>query len=304
MSKTRKPAESVTGRYTAIPHSLLDSVAFEAASHMARSLLWELLRQHNPEVGSTGKGNNGHLHLSCKWLKSRGWSSNDSIQKAKLELLARGLIIKTREGGLNNGADKYALTWLPITNFVGLDIQSKDYHLGAYQLLGPFARPPAKRQPGEQPPPRQPAPPPVSRNSPAHVPPSKRHTAYRDSLAPCTGTVNAVTAPHTGTRAVIFGTSTAPRTGNNVTVTTVPTAGEGCSGVAVAAPMPARSPETAAKTRKPTQRKRIVGKYGRSGKPRATTAVKADHAARPMSAMAYASLRAPEVGRGIAWATL
>lgn len=301
----KKLAESVSGRYTALPHSLLDCAAFVGASHMARSLLYELMRQHNPQVGSTGKGNNGHLHLSCKWLKSRGWSSNDSIQKAKLELLTRGLIIKTREGGLNNGADKYALTWMMITNFVGLDIQAKDYQPGAFQLLGPFAQPPTKRQLGEPPPPPQPTPSPVSRNSPAHVPPSKCHTAYRNSHAPCTGTVNAVTAPCTGTRAGIFCTSTAPCTGNNVTVTTVPTAGEGCPDVAVAVPKPARSHGAATKTRKPIQKKRIVGKAGKSGRPKNSLAMSREHGnpTQPTNPMAYASLRVADVGNSITWAT-
>lgn len=295
MAKIKKPAESVQGRYTALPHALLDCTAFMSASHMARSLLYELMRQHNPQVGSTGKGNNGHLHLSCKWLKDRGWNSNDSIQKAKLELLTRGLIIKTREGGLNNGADRYAMTWMAITNFVGLDIQAKDYQPGAYQLLGPFAQPPAKRQPGEPPPPPPPPPPPIIRTSPAHIPPSKCHTAHRNSPAPCTGTVNAATAPRTGTRAGILGTSTAPRTGNNVTVTTVPTAGEGCSGVAVV--------ETGLVAG--TGRKRIVGKTGKSGKPKNSpaTASETAHPAQHINASAYASLRAVELGVGMSWAT-
>ena len=304
-TSVKKLAESVSGRYTALPHSLLDSVAFVGASHMARSLLYELMRQHNPQVGSTGKGNNGHLHLSCKWLKSRGWKSNDSIQKAKLELLTQGLIIKTREGGLNNGADKYALTWMAITNYVGLDIQAKDYQPGAYQLLGPFAQPPAKRQPGEPPPPPRLKPSPVSRNSPAHVPPSKCHTAYRNSLAPCTGTVNAATAPCTGTRAGIFGTSTAPCTGNNVTVTTVPPAGEDCPDVVVAVPKPARSHEAGTKTRKPTQKKRIVGKAGKSGRPKNSLAMISEHGnlSQPANPLAYASLRSADVGNSITWAT-
>lgn len=252
MAKIKRPAESVQGRYTAVPHSLLDSTSFVGASHMARSLILELMRQHD------GK-NNGHLHLSCRWLKTRGWSSNDSIQKAKLELLTRGLIIKTREGGLNNGADKYALTWMAITNFVGLDIQAKDYQPGAYQLLGPFAQPPTKRQLGEPPPP-QPTPPAVYRNSPAHVPPSKCHPAYRNSTAPCTGTVNDATAPRTGTREGIFGNPTAPRTGNNVLVTTLPPR-DGAVVVDVAA---RQSSKPTTKTRP----KRIVGKPGKSGKPK------------------------------------
>jgi hypothetical protein len=34
------------------------------------------------------------------------------------------------------GAAQYAVTWLAITNFVGLDIAARDYHRGAYALFG------------------------------------------------------------------------------------------------------------------------------------------------------------------------
>lgn len=124
----RMPQEAVTGTYTAVPHALLDSAAFQGASHRARSLLFELIRQH------AGK-NNGHFHLAISWLKKRGWLSADQIQKAKVELLERNLIIKTRLGGLGAGGDLYAVTWLPISNFVGLDIQDKNYHPGAWRFM-------------------------------------------------------------------------------------------------------------------------------------------------------------------------
>ena len=128
MAKPRKPVEAVTGSYTALPHAVLDSVAYMGAGHPAKALLCELLRQHNGR-------NNGHLQLSVPWLKTRGWNSPDVTLRAKRVLLVRGLIVQCRQGGLNAGASLYALTWLPITNFVGLDIQAKDYHPGAWCLL-------------------------------------------------------------------------------------------------------------------------------------------------------------------------
>ena len=289
MAKIKKPTEAVQGRYSVLPHSLLDCTAFMGASHLARSLLCELMRQHD------GK-NNGHLHLSTKWLKSRGWKSTGSVQRAKVELLKRQLILKTREGGLNAGADKYALTWLAITNFVGLDIQSKDYQPGAYQLLGPFVQPPAKRQPGEPSPP--PPPPPVVRTSPARVPPRGCHSFHGNSAVPPMGTVNGLAVPSMGTRAGSFGTFTVPPMGNNVLVTTVPSEGGGAV-VAGAADLP--KPKRAA--RKP--RKRIVGKAGKSGKPKNShaTALETTHPAQHINASAYASLRAVRLGVGISWAT-
>lgn len=126
--KQKRPLESIGGPYSAIPHSVLDSTAFKGASYPAKALLLDLMRQHN------GK-NNGHKHLSFAWLAKRGWKSRDVIQRARAELIERGLVIQTRQGGLNMGASRYAVTWLHITNFVGLEIGSKDYHPGAWTFM-------------------------------------------------------------------------------------------------------------------------------------------------------------------------
>lgn len=225
MAKSKKPLEAVTGRYTAIPHALLDSVAFMGASHAARSLIFEVMRQHD------GK-NNGHIHLSANWLKGRGWNSKDGIQKAKTEALNRGLIVKTREGGLNAGPDRYALTWLPITNFVGLGIEPRDYHPGAYLLMGPFSQSQSKDQP------------PIVRTSPAHTPPRKCHPAHRGSAGPHTGAASEPTAPHTGAREANFSVSL-PRTPETMN-------SYHCTGAAGTA----------------GGRKRIVGQAGKSGRPK------------------------------------
>ncbi len=241
------------------------------ASNMSRSLLYELMRQHDGR-------NNGHLHLSFKWLKTRGWMSANSIQRGKIELLERQLILKTREGGLNAGPDKYALTWLAITNYVGLHIASKDYQPGAYQLLGPFAQPLEKRQPGEPPPP------PVVRTSPDRPPPRKCHSAHGNSAAPPMGTAKYRSAPPMGTRAANFPLSLLLpwETMNSYH----------CTGVPVVAGMARR-------------RKRIVGKAGKSGKPKNCHAT-ASETARPaptINASACASLRAVDLGVGMSWAT-
>jgi hypothetical protein len=39
------------------------------------------------------------------------------------------------------GAAQFAVTWLPITNFLGLDIAAKDYHKGGYALFGDLPLP-------------------------------------------------------------------------------------------------------------------------------------------------------------------
>lgn len=130
MAKSKRPVESVSGSYTPLPHAVLDSVAFMGAGITAKAILFELLRQHN---GS----NNGRFQLTSQWLAKRGWRSADVILRARRQLIDRGLIVQTRQGGLNHGASQYGLTWLPITNFVGLDIAQKDYHPGAWRFMDP-----------------------------------------------------------------------------------------------------------------------------------------------------------------------
>lgn len=124
----KKPPEALSGTYSAIPHRLLDSGAFMGASHVARSLLFELMRQHNGR-------NNGHIHCTTAWLKQRGWSSVDVISKAKAELTERGLIVQTRQGGFNIGPSLFALTWIGISGFHGLDLRPGHYQLGMWALM-------------------------------------------------------------------------------------------------------------------------------------------------------------------------
>ena len=64
MKKASRP-ELISGGYSAIPWTVLDSISFMGASDKAKALLLALMRQH-------GGNNNGHLHLARKWLYN-GW---------------------------------------------------------------------------------------------------------------------------------------------------------------------------------------------------------------------------------------
>lgn len=165
--KQKRPIEAIGGLYSAIPHAVLDSVAFTYASYPAKALLFDLMRQHSG-------GNNGHLQLSFGWLDKRGWKSRDVIQRAKSELVSRGLIIQTRQGGLNVGASRYAVTWLAISNYVGLDMVAKNYAQGSWVLMDKI---------------------PLSKIANAVPPDGKGSTASRYSTSPPDGTANAVTVP-------------------------------------------------------------------------------------------------------------
>lgn len=140
--KKQRP-ELISGGYSAIPWTVQDSPSFMGASDKAKALLFALMRQHNGN-------NNGHLHLAKKWLYNHGWTCDENNRKACHELIERGLIVHTKYGGLNMGANLYALTWHNITNYVGLDISAKSYSRGAYSLCTlpptPRRKPPTKKQ--------------------------------------------------------------------------------------------------------------------------------------------------------------
>lgn len=145
MARKNKQArlESISGGYAAIPWTVLDSNSFKGASEKAKALLFALMRQHNGI-------NNGHLHLAKDWLYKQGWTCHENNSKARNELIDRGLIVQTKWGGLNMGANQFALTWYDITNYVGLDITAKGYSRGAYLLCNlaptPRRKPPVIKQ--------------------------------------------------------------------------------------------------------------------------------------------------------------
>jgi len=185
MAKKAKPPEPVTGSYTPNPHAVLDSKAFTGASHRAKAMLHEFQRQHNGR-------NNGHLHACYSWLSERGWLSKEAISKAVEELELRGLIIKTKQGGLNVGPSLYAVTWVQITDFSGLDIQKKEYWPGAWANC--------KLLPEE----------------------TKRRVKKRQTLPdsrggtdPTTGAVKQTTDPADGAETADFQSFTAPVAGDN-----------------------------------------------------------------------------------------
>jgi hypothetical protein len=189
----KKLPESIEGGFSGIPHNVMDSLAFTGATIAAKALLFALIRQHN------GK-NNGHFQLAPSWLKRQGFTSS-SIYKARDELIERGLVVQTKWGGLRLGTNLYALTWLPLTNYVGLQIE-----MGAFRR-GEWARcelPPTPRRPK-----------PKNRNQDDH---------YDDRNNNATATVirEALATTVTVTKTAQIDTSSSTTTVNNVVNTNTP----------------------------------------------------------------------------------
>jgi hypothetical protein len=122
----RIDTDRMSGGFSAIPWVVLDSQAFLSLSHPARSLLLEIARQDT-------RSSNGRLILSSRHLRTRGWKSNDTISRAKSELLRAELIYETVKGHRPNKASWYAVTWYKLYPHKGFDVGAVEgFRLGAY----------------------------------------------------------------------------------------------------------------------------------------------------------------------------
>ena len=84
----------------------LHSAAYKSLSCRAKALLVDLTMQFN------GK-NNGDLVMTWAYMHDQGWRSTDPLYAAKKELLEKGLLEVTRQGGLGFPS-LYAVTWWSI----------------------------------------------------------------------------------------------------------------------------------------------------------------------------------------------
>lgn len=116
MAKSKRHSSSSRdhGGFSAIPWIVLDSQAYLGLSHPAARLLMEMARQYHGD-------DNGRMIATLAYLKPRGWTSYDTIQRAKQELLNAGLIYETVKGHRPHKASWYALTWLNLNKLDGFD---------------------------------------------------------------------------------------------------------------------------------------------------------------------------------------
>lgn len=74
------------------------------------------------EIARQYHGNdNGRMIATLAYLKSRGWTSNDTIQRAKQELLDADLICETAKGCRPHKASWFACTWWALDKLDGYD---------------------------------------------------------------------------------------------------------------------------------------------------------------------------------------
>lgn len=162
----------VSGGFVALPWAVLDSAAYGALSHPARSLLLEIARQYV-------RGNNGRLLASTTHLAKRGWSSADVITRAKRELLEAGFIHETVKGHRPNKASWYALTWYLLDPHHGYDPgTAATFNRGSYERAVPQKNAALRPSHGIERPAIAPS------HGTERRPPMPSHGAIKDDLTP------------------------------------------------------------------------------------------------------------------------
>lgn len=110
------------------PRDVANSDTYRSLSAKAVKLLNDLYFQFRGV-------NNGDLAAAWGIMQPRGWKSRDTLHKALCELLAVGMIEKTRQGGRNR-CSLYAVTWLPIDECNGkLDVPATRTPSGLWRHL-------------------------------------------------------------------------------------------------------------------------------------------------------------------------
>jgi hypothetical protein len=121
-----------TGRFIAIPFVVLKSQDYRNLSPYATRLLNIMLLQYNGN-------NNGDLSAPWSIAKTFGYRSKGTLAKSLKELMAAGLIVKTRTSLFqhpNNQCALYAVTWQAIHECPGkrLDLKATVKPLRQFSL--------------------------------------------------------------------------------------------------------------------------------------------------------------------------
>lgn len=114
LTRKSNPSGRDSGRFVAIPHSVLNSAAYLNLSMHARALLIEIAKQHKGD-------NNGKLLVTKAVMRKRGWNSSSMLAKAKKALLDNNFIFETFKGHRPNKASWYAVTWYRLDEISGFD---------------------------------------------------------------------------------------------------------------------------------------------------------------------------------------
>jgi len=103
--------KSGKARYLYLANTMLKSQAFSSLSPHACKLFLDL-------AAKNWNFNNGDMNMVWPEMQKRGWRSPTTLNRARKELIAKGILIMTRQGH-NNRCSLYAFTFQDVGEFNG-----------------------------------------------------------------------------------------------------------------------------------------------------------------------------------------
>ncbi len=115
------------GAFIQVPLAVKTSASYRGLSYPAKALLWDVAFQYKGD-------NNGRLLTGWKIMSEEcGWASKDTLNRAKAELLASGLLFETRKGARPNRSSWCAVTWWALDHTSDMDIEEHAFPRGLYR---------------------------------------------------------------------------------------------------------------------------------------------------------------------------
>lgn len=116
LTRLRMKGRRTGHHYSQLIHAYFESAEYACLSPRAVKALIDVYCQYRG-------GNNGDLVATISVMRARGWKSKDQLAKAIAELVERGWLMVTRQGG-RNIPTLYAVTFLAIDECGGkLDVK-------------------------------------------------------------------------------------------------------------------------------------------------------------------------------------
>lgn len=132
MASKYKKDRRDAGRFILVPVNVMESKVYKALGTSARALLWDIASQYKGD-------NNGRLLAGWTFMsEERGWRGPNTLQRAKAELMASGLlVVETRCGMFPNRSAWYACTWWPLDWNRFMEMPEQSFPRGAYKNAAP-----------------------------------------------------------------------------------------------------------------------------------------------------------------------
>ena len=129
-SRVKQKGRMESGSFIQLPHLILESPEYAALSAHAVKALIDLFAQFKGE-------NNGDFTAAWSLMQKRGWKSKAMLYRGLNELIDKGWIIKSRQGGRHR-CSLYAVTWKRVNTCKGkLDIEATRSAPGTWKNRNP-----------------------------------------------------------------------------------------------------------------------------------------------------------------------